>query len=171
MPYQGYLSNILYSRHDQWNTRKKICDDVGRIADITYSGDWRNNPDELWIKYNNDKEEFMKPFKFNLCPENLDDNGYVTEKIFDSIKSDCIPLYVGGGNYLEPKILNQDAILRWYMDDTNNEDTLELFKNIYSDEKTYKEFKDQDILLSSSKKYIIKMFSDLEKHFERLIYD
>ena len=79
---------------------------------------------------------------------------------------------MGGGNYLEPKILNHDVILRWFMEDTSdNEDTLELFKNIYSDEKTYNEFKDQDILLDSSKKVIINMFEKLEKHFERLIYE
>lgn len=58
------------------------------------------------------------------------------------------------------------------MEDTiDNTDTVELFKNIYSDEKTYNEFKDQDILLDSTKKYIINLFSDLEKHFERLIYE
>ena len=50
-------------------------------------------------------------------------------------------------------------------------DTIELFKNVYSDEKTYNEFKEQNILKDSSKKYIIKIFSDLEKQFERLIYE
>lgn len=163
---------VNVSSHDRGNTRKKISDDIERIVEITYGGRWRKNTDELRAKYNNSKEEFMKPFKFNLCAENLEDTGYVTEKIFDSIKSACIPLYVGGGNYLEPKILNQDAILRWFMEDTsNNKDTVELFKNIYSDEKTYNEFKDQDILLDSSKKVIINMFEKLEKHFERLIYE
>lgn len=163
---------VNVSSHDRGNTRKKIADDIEGIVEITYGGRWRNNTDDLWTKYNNNKEEFMKRFKFNLCAENIVDDGYVTEKIFDSIKSACIPLYVGGGSYLEPKILNQDAILRWFMDDeSDNKDTLELFKNIYSDEKTYNEFKDQNILLDSSKKFIINMFEELEKHFERLIYE
>ena len=163
---------VNVSSHDRWNCRTKISDDIEKIVKITYAGKWRNNTKELWVTYNNNKEKFMNEFKFNLCAENLDDRGYVTEKIFDSIQSDCIPLYLGGGNYLEPEILNQDAILRWFMEDTiDNTDTVELFKNIYSDEKTYKEFKDRDILLESSKKYIIKMFNDLEKHFEQLIYE
>lgn len=163
---------VNVSSHDRGNTRKKISDDIEKIVEITYGGRWRNNTDELWTKYNNNKKEFMNPFKFNLCAENLVDDGYVTEKIFDSINSACIPLYVGGGNYLEPKILNQDAILRWFMEDTtDNKDTLELFKNVYSDEKTYNEFKDQNRLLDSSKKVIIKMFAKLEKHFERIIYE
>ena len=163
---------VNISSHDKWNLRKIIADDVEKIVDITYGGKWRNNTDELWTKYNNNKEKFLNGFKFNLCAENLNANGYVTEKIFDSIRSDCIPLYAGGGNYLEPKILNQNAILRWFTDDsTNNEDTLELFTNIYSDEKTYKEFKNQNILLDSSKKHIINLFANLEKQFEKLIYE
>ena len=48
----------------------------------------------------------------------------------------------------------------------DNSDTIELFKNLYLDERTYKEFKDQDILLKSSKKHIIDLFSDLKRHFE-----
>lgn len=170
--YEKTRDVINISSHDRWNLRKKIADDVEKIVEITYGGKWRNNTEELWTKYGNNKEKFMNSFKFNLCAENLDDTGYVTEKIFDSIKSDCIPLYVGGGDYLEPEILNPNAILRWFMEDTiDNADTVELFKNIYSDEKTYNEFKDQDILLDSTKKYIINLFSDLEKHFERLIYE
>lgn len=170
--YEKSQDVVSISSHDNWNTRKRISDDIEKIVEITYAGKWRNNTDELWVKFNNNKEEYMKQFKFNLCAENLVSDAYVTEKIFDAIKSDCIPLYLGGGDYLEPKVLNQNAILRWFMEDTiDNSDTIELFKNIYSDEKTYNEFKDQDVLLDSSKKYIINMFADLEKHFERLIYD
>ena len=40
-----------------------------------------------------------------------------------------------------------------------------------SDEKSYKEFKDQDILLDSSVKFVIKKFNKLKKHFENLIYE
>lgn len=162
---------VNISSHDNWNSRRVISNDIEKIVKITYAGKWRNNTQELWKKYNNNKKEFMNQFKFNLCPENSMANGYVTEKIFDSIISDCIPLYAGGGNYLEPQVLNHNAILRWFVDDNaDNKDTIELFRNIYSDEKTYNEFKDQNILLESSKKYIINIFANLEKQFERLIY-
>lgn len=43
-------------------------------------------------------------------------DAYVTEKIFDAIHCDCIPLYAGGGNYLEPEIINPKAIIRWDAD-------------------------------------------------------
>ena len=60
--------------------------------------------------------------------------------------------------------------LTWVVDDDRNADTVELFKNLLTDKKTYDEFKDQDNILPSASKQIIKMLSDLEKHFERLIY-
>ena len=38
-------------------------------------------------------------------------DAYVTEKIFDAFICDSIPLYAGGGDYLEPKLINPKAII------------------------------------------------------------
>ena len=191
------------SRHDWGGTRTLIDNDINKYANVVYAGKWKNNTSELQTHYHNNKSNFLKEFKFNLCPENLLVDAYVSEKIFDAIASDCIPLYAGGGNYLEPKIINQKAIIRWdgereyncnpetyekeiyeearlghyfmypvkwVANDDRNSDSVELFKNLISDKKTYDEFKDQDKVLDSSSKHIIRIMSDLEKHFERLIY-
>lgn len=188
------------SGHDRWGTRALIDNDINKFTNVSYAGRWKNNTNELWDLYNNDKFSYLKQYKFNLCAENLLADAYVSEKIFDAIKCDSIPLYAGGGNYLEPEIINPKAVLRWdgeevieydpnleknafmgchdvhYLvkwvaNDNQNSDSLELFKNLLEDEKTYKEFKDQDKVLDSSAKFIIKIFDDLEKQFERLIYD
>lgn len=188
----------VIANHDWGGTRAIIANDISEHASLLYAGKWRKNTSELQVEYKNNKFNFLRKFKFNICPENLLIDAYVTEKIFDAIESDCIPLYAGGGDYLEPKIINQNAIIRWdgekkcgydsnlneeihlgryakypikyVVNDDRNSDSVELFKNLISDEKTYKEFKDQDRVLDSSAKYIIKIMSDLEKHFERLIY-
>ena len=60
--------------------------------------------------------------------------------------------------------------IKWVANDDRNADSLELFKNLLTDKKTYDEFKDQDKVLESSTKFIMKILTDLEKHFERLIY-
>ena len=158
----------LIASHDNWNTRKVIVDDIQDYVNIEYAGNWRNNTRELWDKYKDKKVNYLKQFKFNVCPENLVDDGYVTEKIFQSIQANCIPLYMGGGNYLEPKILNKDAILIWQPDEDNS-DVLELFKNLMSDKKSYSEFRDQDIILDTAAKHMIKKFKTFDKHLERLI--
>ena len=184
--------------HDLWGTRTMIDNDINKITNVSYAGKWKNNTSDLWNKFKNNKSEYLKQFKFNICPENLIVDAYVTEKIFDAFLCDCIPLYAGGGNYLEPKVINPKSIImwegepqytfdsnkyrvayygnyshksvKWISDDSRNNDSIELFKNLVNDEKTYKEFKDQDRVLNSSTKYIIKIFNELEKHFERLIY-
>ena len=163
---------VNVSSHDVWKVRTYVANDVEKFTDIVYGGRWRNNTSELWDKYNNNKQVFISKFKFNLCAENLLDDAYVTEKIFNSISANCVPLYAGGGNYLEPEVLNPKFILRWSDDmSDDNSDVIELFKNLLTDEKSYLEFKDQNPILDTSKKYIINKFKELEKHFERLIYD
>lgn len=163
---------INISSHDSWNARAYIASDVEKFANITYAGRWRNNTRELWDKYDNDKIEYTKKFKFSLCPENVFNDAYVTEKIFESIRSNCVPLYAGGGNYLEPEVINPKAIIRWSDDmSADNSDAIDLFKNLLTDEKSYSEFREQKPFLNSTKKYIINKFADFEKQFERLIYD
>ena len=169
---------VLVASHDTWGTRTKLTKTIENLVDITYAGVWRNNTSELWDKYNNDKMNYIKNFRFNICVENIVEDAYVTEKIFDAARSDCIPIYAGGGDYLEPEIINKDAVLLWDLSKSDesdliedNKDTIELFKNLMEDEKSYLEFKDQDLLLEGGYKYIIKTFSDLEKQFERLIFD
>lgn len=158
------------SSHDWGKTRSKIADDVEKITKIDYAGKWRNNTSELWETYNDNKLEFLKQYKFNICAENVNDTGYITEKLFEAIDGGCIPLYIGGGDYLEPKVLNKNAILLWNMNGDNT-DTIELFKTLLFDEESYKEFKEQPPLLDSSSKYINKIFAGLKKSFERLIFE
>ena len=196
--YEKSKDVAVVTSHDIYKTRTLIANDINRFVDIVYASTWRNNTSEMYTKFNNDKFAFLKQFKFYLCAENMLVDAYVTEKIFDSIHCNCIPLYAGGGNYLEPKLINSKAILKWDADkkfgcnpdilerayagqhsnyplswvvnDDRNSDVIELFKNLLTDKKTYDEFKDQDNVLPTGAKYIMKMLSDLEKHFERLIY-
>jgi hypothetical protein len=46
-----------------------------------------------------DKVQTFAGFKFSICYENIKNvNGYVTEKIFDSFKAGCVPVYRGAEN-------------------------------------------------------------------------
>lgn len=45
------------------------------------------------------KSTVLNNYKFSICYENAKNiNGYITEKIFDSMKSGCIPVYLGAPN-------------------------------------------------------------------------
>lgn len=165
------IKNVaVINAHDKWNTRYIIANDIEKYTSIDYAGNWRKNTTELVDKFNNNKIEYLKQFKFNICAENQVDDGYVTEKIFDAIKADCIPLYIGGGKEIEPNVLNEKAILRWH-EGEDNSDTVELFKNLLTDEESYKEFKETNVLLDSAPKYVINKLHNLEKRFEKLVYE
>lgn len=44
-----------------------------------------------------DKRTTIASYTFNVCIENVDEPGYVTEKVIDAIAAGCVPLYHGGG--------------------------------------------------------------------------
>jgi hypothetical protein len=49
-----------------------------------------------------DKIQTMKEYRFSIAYENVKGfNGYITEKIFDSFMSGCVPIYLGADNVLE----------------------------------------------------------------------
>lgn len=49
--------------------------------------------------YTNNKFKQLKKYKFSICYENLlNDNGYITEKIFDCLRVGVIPIYLGAKN-------------------------------------------------------------------------
>lgn len=65
---------------------------------ISYLRDFLYQPYESYkgsVKY---KAHTFKNYKFSLCFENCASNGYITEKIFDSMFSGCIPIYLGCPN-------------------------------------------------------------------------
>jgi hypothetical protein len=45
------------------------------------------------------KWDVLPKYRFSLCYENIhDESGWVTEKIFDSMRAGCVPIYWGAPN-------------------------------------------------------------------------
>lgn len=48
------------------------------------------------------KWEVLPKYKFSICYENISDQpGFITEKIFDCMRADCVPIYWGAPNVTE----------------------------------------------------------------------
>lgn len=60
------------------------------------------------------KVEVCSVFKYNICSENSDTDGYVTEKLFHAFEAGCIPLY-WPVREIETNIIKNEYIL--YIDD------------------------------------------------------
>ncbi len=71
--------------------RNAFYDALNSIEPVTGGGSVRNT---LGYKVGN-KNEFLSQYKFNLCFENSQGYGYVTEKILDAYFSHTIPIYWG----------------------------------------------------------------------------
>ncbi len=155
-------------RNDYFGDRAKFADEVSEIGDLSYPGNFRNNDRSMKEIYNDDKIEYLKQFKFNLCPENSDNKGYVTEKIFDAIKAGCIPIYWGSENDPEPEILNQNRILFLKLGGDNAE-VLSKIKQLNEDELAYREFIEQPIFNVNAAEIIYSHFERLEQKIREIV--
>lgn len=159
---------VLLASHDDYGTRERICRDVEKIIPITYAGKWRNNSTDLWEKYADNKREYMKNFRFNICPENVDAPGYCTEKIFEAFLSGTIPIYHGDRNNPEPGLINRDAVIFWDYNGDNSEQLTKLNK-LLTDEHYYEEFMQQPKLTDETVEFVYNKMQELKKRIAGLI--
>jgi hypothetical protein len=159
---------VLINKHDGHGTRELVYNGVKDILDVKLAGPWRNNTDELWTKYGDNKELYMRNFKFNICAEHNNTLNYVSEKLFDAFVSDCIPIYYGACNNPEPGLINRDAVIFWNKDGSNKENREKILE-LKNNEKFYKEFMSQPKLLPAAEEYIIDRYSKLKERFAEII--
>lgn len=155
-------------RNDYFGTRKVFYDLISQVDRIDCDGKFMNNNNDLKLKYNDNKREYLKRYRFNLCPENSDSEGYVTEKIFDAISAGCIPIYWGSQNNPEPDILNQKAIL-FLQDNNNNESVINEIRILNDNSELYNEFSKQNRLMGNAYEVIYDRFLNLEKKIAQII--
>lgn len=158
----------LIASHDFYGIREKIVSQINQIDYIHCAGKFKHNDDTLLNIYNDDKLHYLNQFIFNICPENTNSYGYVTEKIFECIESGCIPIYWGSYNDPEPEILNKDAIL-FFLPDSANKPLLSQIEFLYSHPKVMIEFMHQPRLRSSAEDCILSRFEQLSKKMNELI--
>lgn len=156
----------LVARHDRNGIRKSIMDCIGNIDNIKCPGSVFHNDDSLKSVYSDDKVKYLENFMFNICPENTDVDGYVTEKLFQSFDSGCIPLYNGGGAYLEPNVVNKKAII--YFDSDYKEDFFMQVKELWTNRLAYEDFIKQPKLLDSSVDWIYDKMTELKDRYDEL---
>lgn len=148
-------------KKDYFGDRAQMADIVEQTMSVSYPSDFRHNDDDMRGKYGDDKIAYLRQFKFNLCPENSNNKGYVTEKIFEAIKAGCVPIYWGNEGYPEPDILNPNAIV--YLDMDHQEEGLALMRKLYEDPKAYAAFAAQPRFLPNAEEKIYAYYERLEK--------
>lgn len=144
----------MIASHDGCSSvsRQRVVKLLSSIEDVRCAGKWLHNDDTLRTDFGDDKVKYLDQFMFNICVENGNTTGYVTEKLFQSFDAGCIPIYNGGGEYLEPEVINRNAILYYTTDD--EESLKKRVDELYHDENAYKAFISQPRLLPSAVDFI-----------------
>lgn len=147
--------------------RTRMVEHLNAIASVDCAGRLLHNTDELKERFGDDKAEFLKQYKFFICPENTSVEGYVTEKVFHAIGSGCIPIYWGSNNNPEPDVLNHDAILFWNPDGDNTA-LLQKIQDLHTDPQKYKAFFEQPRLLPDAWQVVAGYFERMEERINGL---
>lgn len=148
------------SSGDELGLRERICNELSGVDQVDCAGKLLHNCDDLWNLYGNDKKRFLSNYRFNICPENSNADGYVTEKVFQAIEAGCIPIYWGDYNRPEYGVLNQDAILFWKEEDHTS--LLDRVRKLQESSLLYKDFIGQNRLQATAADFVIDKFNRLE---------
>ena len=159
---------VLISSHDD-DGRKEIFNEIDTIAPLDSCGKFMHNNNDLFEKYSNNKLELLRHYRFNLCPENSNWEGYCTEKIFEAISGGCVPIYWGSNNNPEPCVLNHNAICFIDVGKPNESSVLEKIRNLNLNKQDYDYFSKQNRLLKEAPDIIMESIEDLENRLRAIL--
>jgi hypothetical protein len=161
--YKGRKFCSMVASHDLSGVRRKILDCLSEFGEIDCAGKFANNTNVLKKAFNNNKIAYIQNFKFNICAENSNFSGYVTEKLFDSLIAGCLPIYWGGEGVAEELILNQDRILYY-----GSNDFQEKLSKLCERESELIKFYKQNIFTENAADIIYQRQKELKDRFLKL---
>lgn len=158
----------LVARYDWGNTRSQIYESLKNVGHIQCPSKVLHNDETLKTDFNDDKPVYLRQFCFNICPENSNYKGYVTEKVFDSVASGCIPIYWGSDNQPEPDVLNHEAIIFWNIGGDNSQNVSKI-QHLWENKGELNDFLHQPRLKDGAEEKILLMFNKLEDKFKQVL--
>ena len=157
----------LVARYDWGNTRSQIYESLKNVGHIQCPSKVLHNDETLKTDFNDDKPAYLLQFCFNICPENSNYKGYVTEKVFDAIASGCIPIYWGSDNQPEPDVLNHEAMILWNISGNNIQNVFKI-QHLWANKVELNDFMHQPRLKEGAEDVILEHFFKLEKALKEL---
>jgi len=93
------------------------------------------------------KTLFLSSYKFSIAMENSEGQGYVSEKILDSLYSGTIPIYYGG--YMIDEFINPKSFIL-IKNEKDMAKKIEYIKKIDNDDKLYKSILKEDLFMKDN---------------------
>ena len=131
---------FIYSHDVKY--RNQFCKKLSQYKKVDCAGRCLNNVAEPLGRDFDDKLNFQSSYKFCIAYENCSQPGYTTEKILDTYKSNCIPIYYGSETVTDD--FNPDTFINAH--DFDSEAALiEYIKEVDNDDKLYQSFLNKPI--------------------------
>lgn len=153
---RDFCSMVVSNSIDADVYRDNLFESLSSYRRVASGGKYKNNigmPEGV-----QNKEEFIKKYKFNIACENVSHNGYCTEKIVEAFAAGTVPIYWGDNlveNYFNPKaFINCNAF-------ETMDDLIQCIKRIDADENAYMDMLNQPAILD-----VENQFEALDKEFE-----
>jgi len=109
------ISCSLIARHDNRGNgaglRQLAGETLESVTNVEYAGTFNNNTTRLTQEYDNHTNYYLRDCLFNICLENSNERGYVTEKIWRPLLNGAIPIYWGANMTPEPEVLNPNSFI------------------------------------------------------------
>lgn len=166
-PNRSHFASLI-ARVDVLGIRKEMHDALSSIGRIDCPSQVLHNDDSLAIQYNDNKLDYLRNYVFNICPENSNSYGYVTEKIFEAVCAGCIPIYWGSYNSPEPRVLNHDAIVFWDRQE-NGGKAVQIARDLWTNPQKLQDFIMQPRLLPTAEEEVERVLVELRNRLKELI--
>lgn len=147
--------------------RKEMFEQISNITRVDSAGKYLHNDDALQNEFANNKQNYLRNYYFNICPENTSAYGYTSEKLFEAISAGCIPIY-WGAEFADEAVINEAAIIRWNRDD-NGASAIRQIRELYANPKLLQEFLCQPRLLPTAEEYILDTFATIESRLRSIL--
>lgn len=149
------ISNHLFSD----GFRIKFIKELNKYKKVEMGGKYMNN---IGGPVKN-KTKFLSSYKFSIAMENTEGQGYISEKILDSLIAGTIPIYYGG--YMIDEFINPKTFIL-IKNENDMKKKIDYIKKIDNDEKLYKSILKEklfidDNLVKNNKKEKIKFFKHI----------
>ena len=133
------ISNHLFSN----GFRIKFINELNKYKKVEMGGKYMNN---IGGPVKN-KTKFLTSYKFSIAMENTEGQGYISEKILDSLIAGTIPIYYGG--YMIDEFINPKAFIL-IKNENDMKKKIDYIKKIDNDEKLYKSILKEKIFIDDN---------------------
>ena len=139
---------------NNWSTngfRLKFIKELNKYKKVDMGGKVGNNIGRIINR--NKGREFFSEYKFTLSMENSEGDGYISEKIVNSLRSGTIPIYYG--DYMSDEYLNPKAYIL-IKGEKDIKEKIEYIKEIDNNDTLYESILKEKVLLDNNIVYDTK---------------